>query len=122
MPYFLRARTYLQYSQLLLEDLLSGKKKLTFNHLREIFWQTLKALYAMTETKVPEKSPTPAEVINKILPTLNERERQKILSLNEIFFSDRTSDINSDINSKELRKLLEEIMEVMEWVKGSLKI
>ncbi|MFN3567313.1 MAG: hypothetical protein ACK4UR_00180, partial [Caldimicrobium sp.] len=112
------ARTYFQYAQLLLEDLLSGKKQLTFNHLREIFWQVLKALYALTETKAPEKTPTPEELINKIFSTLNERERQKILFLKEIFFTEKTP----DTDPKELRTLLEEIKDIVGWLKGVLNL
>ncbi|MFN4196641.1 MAG: hypothetical protein ACK4FM_01355 [Caldimicrobium sp.] len=118
MPFYLRARTYFQYAQLLLDDVLSGKKRLSFNHLKEIFWQALKALYALSETKVPETPPTPEEVINKILSTLNEREREKILFLKDIFFSEKTS----DIDPRELRTLFEEIKDIMGWLKGMLKI
>lgn len=118
MAYFLRARTHLQYAQILLEDLLSGKRQLTFNQLKEILWQVLKALYAITETKALEKSPTPEEVINKILSNLNEEERQKILHLKDMFFSEKAP----DIEPRDLRKLLNEVMDVVRWSKELLKI
>jgi len=114
MVYFIRARTHFSYAETLYKEILEGKRNLTHQNLRDIFLQGLKALYALTEVTPPSTKPSTEEILAKILPTLSEEEKEKILRLKDLLFS------QSDIKLSE-EELLEEMREFLEIVKGCLK-
>lgn len=117
MVYFIRARTHYQYAKSLLEELFFKKKDPNFNHLKDIFLQGLKALYAIAEINPQEKALTIEEILAKVLPTLRDEERQKVLYLKEIFFSIK----EEERETYNLGKLLEEVRDFLKLVEKCLQ-
>ncbi|MFN4132573.1 MAG: hypothetical protein ACK4GE_05805 [Caldimicrobium sp.] len=117
MVYFIRARMHYQYGKDLLEGLLGKKRELTFALLRDIYLQGLKALYALSEVRQKERSPSPEEMLAKVLPSLNEEEKRKVLQLKEIFLSYK----EGKREPPNLRDLLEEVKDFIRMVEKCLQ-
>lgn len=115
MVYFIRARTHFQYAQSLLQELSSGQRELSLKSLRDIYIQGLKALYALVELSPPQRSLTPEEILDRILPTLSETEKKGLLRLKNLLFSER------DYNKEELVTLLSELKGCLNLIKTCLK-
>lgn len=113
MAYFIRARTHFNYAKLLYQEILQGKRELNLLNLRDIFLQGLKALYALTEINPPPSPPSLEEILQKILPTLSQDEKEKIFHLKEVLFSEKEIKIS--------REWLEKIEEFLELVKECLR-
>ncbi len=116
MVYFIRARTHYQYARLLFEEILKGKKELNFTHLKDVFWQALKALYSLTEIKAYEKQPTLEEIVSKVLPTLSDEEREILLYLKNLFSGEADK-----LTPSELKAIFEKVRDFLSIVERALK-
>ncbi|MEZ0343697.1 MAG: hypothetical protein ABWJ99_02665 [Caldimicrobium sp.] len=113
MVYFIRAKTHFNYAIRLYEEILQGKRELNQTNLRDIFLQGLKAIYALTEINPPSKSPSLEEILKKIFPTLSQEEKEKILALKELLFSEKDVKFSRDEWIKKLEEFLELVKECL---------
>ena len=113
MVYFIRAKTHFNYAIRLYQEILEGKRELNQTNLRDIFLQGLKAIYALTEINPSSKSPSLEEIFKKILPTLSQEEKEKILSLKELLFSERDVKFSRDEWLKKFEEFLELVRECL---------
>lgn len=115
MVYFIRARTHFQYAQSLLQELSSGQRALSLKILQDIYIQGLKALYALVELSPPQRSLTPEEILDRILPTLSGTEKEGLLRVKNLLFAEK------DYNKEELVPLLSELKGCLNLIKTCLK-
>lgn len=109
MVYYIRAKTYFNYAIRLYQEILQGKRELNQTNLRDIFLQGIKAIYALTEINPPSQSPSLEEILKKILPTFSQEEREKILLLKDLLFSEKDVKLSRD----EWLKIFEELLKLI---------
>ncbi len=115
MVYFVRAKTHFKYAQDLWKEILTKKRSPNLKIFQDIFRQGLKALYSITVLIPQEHPPTLEELLEKVLPTLSEEEKEEILNLRDFIFP------GEDYNFVEERLILEKIKRFLDIVYNNLK-
>lgn len=112
MAYYIRAKSYFRYASDLFKDLSKFKNNPSElqKKAQEIFKLGLKAIWALSYIKPPEKPPEFEEIWNKTLESLEPEDISKVKKIKESIFS---QEIKEDQILKDIKTFLEIIEKVL---------